>query len=39
MLSQSLIPSADGAWLCSLPAFDLRPNDGGGNEDNGSEVK
>ena len=34
MLSKSLIQfSIEG--LCSLPVFDLRPNYGGGNEENG----
>ena len=40
MLSKSLIQfSVDGRGRVSSLLFDLRPNYGGGNEDNGDSVK
>ena len=36
ILSKSLIQFSVDGWSCVLsPLFDLRPNYGGGNEDNG----
>ena len=34
MLSKSLIQFSIDGWRCVPPLFDLRPNYGGGNEDN-----
>ena len=39
MLSKSLIQFSVDGWVCVPSLFDLRPNCGGGNEDNGDHLQ